>query len=162
MTDLGNNQLIADVTRDIIAQTAPQELPLFRAISEAYIKDPDRVLNPQTSKEEKLSFGVGDAVTILTPIALAAVTEVLKYIGERLVKTAKEEGAEVASNTVKRLFKKFQSEERDCFKSTPYLSQEHMIQIRRIVLEKARQLRLSEAQSEMLADAVVGSLATAS
>jgi hypothetical protein len=119
-------------------------------------------LQPKPPEEEKLGFGVGDAVTILTPIALAAVTEVLKYIGERVIKTAKEEGAELASNTVKRLFKRFQSEERDGLKSPLHLSQEHMIEIRRIVLEKARQLRLSEAQREKLADEVVDSLATVS
>ncbi len=30
MTSAENNQLIADVARHILAQTAPEELPLFR------------------------------------------------------------------------------------------------------------------------------------
>ena len=41
MTSAENNQLIADVARDIVAQTAPQELPLFRMTSAEYFKTPD-------------------------------------------------------------------------------------------------------------------------
>jgi hypothetical protein len=137
-------------------------LRLFRSLSEAYFKDPDEVLAGRPPKDDILGFGGGDAVPFLTPMALAVMTEVLQYVGERVIKTAKEEGAELASDAVKRLFKKFQAEEQGSPKRPPRLPQEHMIQIHQIVLEKARQLRLSEAQSDVLAKAVVGSLATAS
>jgi hypothetical protein len=150
MIEPRNNELIADLTRDVIAHKAPQELPLFRALCEAYFERPDKVLACRPPKDDMLGFGVGEVVTYLTPVALAVVTEVLKYLGEQ-----------VASDAVKRLFKKFRSAEQAGPQSPPPLSQEQMIRIRQIVLERARQLRLSEDQSGVLADAVISSLATA-
>ena len=44
MPSVEQNQLIADLARDIVKQTAPQELPLFRATSTAYFQNPDTLL----------------------------------------------------------------------------------------------------------------------
>jgi hypothetical protein len=40
VTSAENNQLIADVARDVVMQTEPGELPLFQAISKQYFKRP--------------------------------------------------------------------------------------------------------------------------
>ncbi len=45
MTVSDQNQLIADWARDIVTQTAPAELPLFRVKSVEYFKNPDKSLN---------------------------------------------------------------------------------------------------------------------
>ena len=45
MTSAENNQLIAGVARDIVAQTEPGELPLFQAISKQYFKRPADALS---------------------------------------------------------------------------------------------------------------------
>jgi hypothetical protein len=79
MTSAENNQLIADVARDIVAQTAPQELPFFRATSVAYFKNPEKALKQQTGKDEMLGFGGGEVVTLLTPIVLTMMTEVFTF-----------------------------------------------------------------------------------
>jgi len=73
MTDFiqNQNQLVADLARDMVAEIAPQELPTFRAQSEAYFKDPERALKGQAGKDDMLGFGVGAAVTFLTPVVLA-------------------------------------------------------------------------------------------
>jgi hypothetical protein len=155
-----DNQLIADLTRDIIAQTAPQEMPLFRAHSEAYFRNPDKALAEQKGKDEMLGFGSGEVVVLLTPIALTVVAEVVKFIVEEVKKSVKDESSSLISETVKKVFKKFRPEQKKEDKKTPSaLTPEQLERVREIALQKARQLKLSEARAKLLADAVVGSLA---
>src|SRR2546425_11933887 len=101
MTDIYHQQLIADVARELVTQTAPQELPLFRRLSETYFKNfkaPSQTRVDQVPKDEKLGFGMGEAVMFLTPIILAVGTEVVQYLAEQVVKTVKEEGAGLATD----------------------------------------------------------------
>jgi hypothetical protein len=62
MTNTEKNQLIADVARDIIEQTEPAELPLFRAISREYFKRPAEARKNQSGRDEMLGLGIGEAV----------------------------------------------------------------------------------------------------
>ena len=55
MTDTAQQQLITDIARDVITQTAPHELPLFRASSEAYFKNPEKFLNGEAGKVGSLA-----------------------------------------------------------------------------------------------------------
>jgi hypothetical protein len=71
LNDATQNQLATDVARDLVGQLAPEEMPLFRATSEAYLKDPQKVLKEHTGEDEMLGFGTGEVVSLLTPVALA-------------------------------------------------------------------------------------------
>jgi hypothetical protein len=77
MTNTEKNQLIADVARDIIEQTEPAELPLFRAISREYFKRPAEARKNQSGGDEMLGLGIGEAVSLLT--LRAALVGVLIY-----------------------------------------------------------------------------------
>lgn len=155
-----DNQLIADLARDIISQTAPQEMPLFRANSEAYFKNPDKALAGKKGKDEMLGFGAGEAVVLLTPVALAVTTEAVKFVVEEVKKSVKDESSSLIGETVKKMFKKFRPEQKKEEKKTPpSLTPEQLERVREIALQKARQLKLSEARAKLLADAVAGSLA---
>lgn len=70
MADLNQNQLIADLARDLTAKVAPQELPLFRANSEAYFNDPEKAIKGQASKDDILGFGIGEVAAFVTPSSL--------------------------------------------------------------------------------------------
>ena len=72
------NQLVRDLAFAQITDIAPQEIPLFRANSEAYFKDPEKALAEQRGKDEMLGFGGSEAVTFITPILLAVLTGVLR------------------------------------------------------------------------------------
>jgi hypothetical protein len=65
-----DDDLIISVAHDLVARTAPQELPLFRATSAAYLTDPERVLRAKPQKDEVLGFGLEGVVVFLTPAAL--------------------------------------------------------------------------------------------
>ena len=159
------NQLVTDLARDLVAQMAPQELPLFRANSANYFKNPDKALQPQTGKDDMLGFGAGEVVTLLTPYLLAVLTEVVTFIVEEVKKSAKTQGTNVINDMVKQMFKKFQpqptTQEQKPAPSAPPLTHDQLAQIRQLAFEKSRKLKLSGRQSAMLADSIVGSLVLA-
>jgi hypothetical protein len=159
MPDSTYNQLVSEVARDLITQIAPQELPLIRATSEAFFKDPDKVLSTRSGKDDMLGFGTGEVVTLLTPITLAVTTEVISFLSEEIKKTIKDESANIVSVSVKALFKKFRPEEKPEKQLPPPLTGEQLARVREIALKKARQLKLSERNARLLADSLVGSLA---
>jgi hypothetical protein len=161
MTKIENEQLIADIARDLVSQIAPQELPLFRPNSEAYFKDPEKALQSQSAKDDMLGFGAGDAVVLLTPIVLATLNEVVKFVVEEAKKSVQGEGAAWIQQAIKAMFKKFHQSEAGDKKKPAALTAEQLAQVRKIAFNKARQLKLSEDRAKILADAVVGSLATA-
>ena len=151
-------QLISDITKELVFQNAPQELPLYRAISESFFKDPEKTLKGKTGKDEMLGFGVGAAVMFLTPIALAVTADVVIYIAEEVVKNMIEEvSSNRASDLVRKMFKKFRPAGNEG-KEIPTLSSEQLAQVHSRAFEKASQLNLPEAQARLLADSLVGSL----
>ena len=158
MTEAVENQLIADVAREQVAQMAPQELPLYRVTSEAYFKNPNKALGGQANKDEKLGFGTGAELAFLTPVVLAVTTEVVKFIAGEIRKSVEAESSGLIREYVKRMFKKFRPEEPE--KVPPPLTVEQAKQVRHLAFEKARLLNVSEAQAGLLADSLIGSLAT--
>jgi len=159
MNDSTQNQLVADLSRDLVLKVAPQEAPLFRAHSEAYFKDPQAALKNQVGKDEKLGFGAGEAVTFLTPIVLAIMIEVVKFLSEEVKKSVKGESARLLSEMVKGMFTRFHHTATKDDKASLLLTSEQLTQVRTLAFEKACQLKLSENQAALLADSVVGSLA---
>ena len=54
--DSTQTQLITDVARDLVPQTAPEERPLFRATSTAYFRHPNKALRDHAGDVERLGF----------------------------------------------------------------------------------------------------------
>lgn len=158
MTDLENKELINELARDMVMQIAPQELPLFRANSEAYFKDPEKTLKSQSAKDEMLGFGAGDAVILLTPIILATLNDVVKFVSEEVKKSVEGESAGWFHQMIKAMFNKYRPLEVDNKKKPAALTAEQLVHVHKIAFSKARQLKLSEDRAKILADAVVGSL----
>jgi hypothetical protein len=155
------NQLIADLTRDIVAQTVPQELPLFRTISAAYFKNPDKVLKGQSGKDEMLGFGVAEAVIMLTPSILAIMSQVVQFVMAEVQKSVATNSADVIDDLVSKMFKKFRPAEKKDQENLPALTTEQLTRVRNLAYQEARKLALSDAQADLLADSIVGSLVVA-
>ena len=158
MQDSADRETIAELAREQVAQLAPDELPLFRPTSEAYFKDPDKALKPQTGRDEVLGFGAQAALTFLTPIVLAVVTEVVTFLVAEVSKSLKEEGRIAVGQIVKGLFKRFRGADAAQPAATTSLSTAQLAQLRRIAYDKARSLNLPDERAALLADSVVGSL----
>src|SRR2546428_10797709 len=50
--------LIAEMSRDIVADVAPDELPLFRMNSTAYFKNPKKALEAREGQDDTLGLGI--------------------------------------------------------------------------------------------------------
>lgn len=162
MNDPTQNQLAADVARDLVSQVAPEEMPLFRATSEAYFKDPQRVLKEHTSKDDMLGFGTGEVLSLVTPVAVAVSMEVVRFVTEEVRKSFQAESSAVIAALVKSLFRKYRPIlEREARPTASPLTSEQLREIHAIAFMKARQLRLPEARAKTLADALIGELVVA-
>jgi hypothetical protein len=154
MSSQDQNQLIEDVSREVVATTAPEELPLFRATSAAYFQHPDRVLKEQQSKDEMLGFGVVEVVTLLTPYVLAIVTAVIKAIMAEVQKSLETKSTSLTSEVVKRLFKKIHPDER----TSVQLTAEQLTRVVEAAYTEASRLKLPDDTAHLLADSIKGML----
>ena len=154
--------LVAALARASVERAAPEELPLFRATSEAYFNDPE-ALTKQRSRDEMLGFGVDTAVMLVTPVALAVAKDVIQFIGTQLRARAEKEGAGAIDRLLNRLLRSDDkaAPAEGAPPSVPELTDEQLEQVRTLAIEKAKQLKLSDTQAELLAESLIGSLATA-
>ena len=161
VTSVENNQLIAYVARDVITQTEPGELPLFRAISTEYFKRPAEALKNQSGRDELLGFGMGETVSLLTPAVLVVTTQVVAFLTEVVRQSVVEESASLINERVRRMFKKFRQEgTRDELAPAP-LTREQLVLVHKQAYEKFLELKLSGTRANYLADAVIASLIVA-
>ena len=153
---------IAALARAAVEKAAPEELPLFRATSEAYLRDPAE-LEQRAGKDEMLGFGVEAAAVLVTPVALSVARDVLVFLGEQIRRIARNEGEGAIDRLVDRVAGRHDEEPEPAAPAPAALglTDEQLEQVRELALDKARLLKLPEAKAELLADSLVGSLATA-
>jgi hypothetical protein len=154
VTTTAENDVVAELARKSIADTAPQELPLFRLVSQAYFEDPEQVLDPPKRKDDLLGFGPAGLVLLVTPAALEAAKSIVGYLLSQLKGSLEHETSEAIAARVHRLFHRDANDD-----DAPRLTREQLARVRELALEKAHQLNLPEAQADLLADSMVGSLA---
>jgi hypothetical protein len=152
------DDLVAALARATVERAAPEELPLFAPLSEAYLADP-KALEPGKRRDEMLGFGVDAAVLLVTPVALQVARDVLGFLHEQLRERAREQGEGAIDRIIARLVGK--KDGPAAVEDVPELTDAQLEQVRALALEKARSLKLSDAKAELLADSLVGSLATA-
>jgi hypothetical protein len=156
MENLMIKQLVGDLSRDLVTQVAPQELPLFRANSEVFFRNPDELAVNRKAKDDMLGFGDGGIIVLITPVVLMVTQQVVLFVIEQVKKSAQEQGSALIDESVKKMFKKFRPV--DGKKPNP-LTAEQLAQVRKVALKKAQELKLSDERARLLADALVGSLA---
>jgi hypothetical protein len=153
-----HDDLVAELARATVERAAPEELPLFGPMSEAYRSDP-QALEPGKGRDELLGFGVEAAAVLITPVALQVARDVLGFLHDQLRERAREQGEGAIDRLVARLVGK--KDDAAAAEPVPELTDAQLEQVRSLAVEKARALRLSDSRAELLADSLVGSLATA-
>jgi len=159
MSDSSDDALVEELARGLVQEIAPQELPLFRATSEAFFRDPEAALKPQKPKDDMLGFGLGTAASFLTPIVLAVSSEVVTLLIDIVKDSLRQKGSEALQSALRALFKKDRATGDK--QAGPALSADQLAQVHARAMEKARQLKLPDDQAKLLADSLVGSLAVA-
>ncbi|MGH4002614.1 MAG: hypothetical protein ACRDSO_00670 [Pseudonocardiaceae bacterium] len=149
-----DEDLVRSLSRRVVDRAAPEELPLFRLVTDAYFSQATGKPAGRRNRDEMLGFGVGEVVVLLTPFVLPVVSTVLEYLATEVAAAAGARGKEAVGRLLRRLFR--QTEAPD---GPVPLSREQLDHVRRLAFQKARQLDLPEAKADLLADSVVGSLA---
>jgi hypothetical protein len=153
------DDLVAALARATVERAAPEELPLFGPMSEAYLADPS-ALDDGKRRDAMLGFGVDAAVLLVTPVALQVARDVLGFLHEQLRERAREHGEGAIDRIIARLVGK-KDETPEAAEPAAELTDAQLEQVRALALEKARALKLSDERAALLADSLVGSLATA-
>jgi len=179
MSTAQDDALVVALARATVERAAPEELVIFPAASEAYLQGQDP--SKTTRGDPMLGFGVDAAVVLVAPVALTVAKEVLAFLRVQLKKHAEERGDDAVDWLINRLFGGKDDESpatapADAAAPAPApadadaavepaddieLTDEELEQVRALALEKAKQLKLPDAKAQLLADSLVGSLATA-
>jgi hypothetical protein len=150
---------VLELARAGVERAAPEELPLFGPTSEAFLEDPAS-LEREGGGDRTLGFGVESALVLVTPAALSVARELVTYVTAQVRARLADEGEGVIQRTLDRIFGGRKPSAEPAEPAPPELSDEQLERVRAMALEKAKQLRLSDEKAELLADSLVGSLAT--
>jgi len=141
MADLTQNEMVGDIARDVVTQLAPQELPIFRAVSEAYFANPDHALKNLKSEDGVLGFGLDPTAFLFTPVVLHVLAEILQFLVPIAKKAVQDRlGLEIAEIS-KRMFKRFGRS------TVPVLTKEDIKLLYGKVLLAAKNLKLSDERA---------------
>ncbi|MFD2767105.1 hypothetical protein [Micromonospora eburnea] len=141
---------VRDVVRDVVAELAPEELPLVDGLA---VYDDDSVvrrLRRAKPRREPLGFGWGEVVGLLTPV----VWLVLDQVAERFADAA------VAGTTRKArgLLRRFRRGSRPPA-TIPSLTEDQLAELRRDLLDQMQQPESEEWTAEQVVDVIIRRLA---
>ena len=149
------DDLVVAIAHDAVSTVAPDELAWFGAVAEAYQRNPKRA-SPRAAKDDPLGFGLDAAVPLVAWVAIAVATGALESMGQDLERSVIARMRAALRRLMRRL--RGRRPENSTNRLRP-LSPDQLATIREQAVRKARQLDLDENRAELLADAIVGSLA---
>jgi hypothetical protein len=163
MGTVNDRALVSEVARQVVRQTAPEELPLFSATAAAYFERADRASRPLDDRDDMLGFGEAVDLTMVTPVALAVASAVVQLVATEIAKATAKRAAEAATDSVAAFFQGLRTSSKTepgtASAATPTLTAAQLAEVRQVAFDKACQLKLPIAQADVLADGVVGTLA---
>ena len=141
----GRTVKVVDVVRQVIADTAPAELPLVDSLGSADGKGAARLLARRKRRREPLGFGLGDVAVLITPVAWVAVDEAARH------------GTDGVLAGLRALFGRIFRKPAPRVLAVP-LPPDQLKRVHARVLGLAAQAGLEAGQAETLADRVVAKL----
>ncbi|WP_431910612.1 hypothetical protein [Micromonospora carbonacea] len=134
---------VRDVVRAVIADVAPEELPVVDALRQFDDETAVSRLGRGGARREPLGFGLEDAVYLVTPVLWIALDQSVRKTADRAV--------DGFPHSVRRLFRRA-SRRRPEPLAVPELTVHQVADIRQRVLELAATSGLSPERAEALAD----------
>src|ERR1700730_18293191 len=134
--DASDRALVIEVSRDLVASLAPEEMVLFRPVTSVYFEDPRRLSSE--SKDDMLGFGVGEVVTLITPVVLSVVMEVITLIRSELVRESSQAVSRSVEDGARGRFGRGRGGHAPP-PAVPRLTREQLARVRSVAFEKARQ-----------------------
>jgi hypothetical protein len=151
------HELVGALAEMVLEQAAPEELALFPELTDEYFRDPDAAVHVR-HRDEAVGFGL--ELAMLTPYVLAVVTPVVRMLASLVEESVHDELKPTVAQLVHRLFRRVDPTTSEGTEP-PELTADQLRRIRTTAYERGRQLGLDEPRADLLADSVVGRLATA-
>ena len=146
------NQLVGEISKDVVAQLAPEELEMFDEFVQEHFQNPE----PSTKDDEPLGFG-GDVLVAVTPLVVLVVQAVFKFIGEEILKATKEESSALIAKKVKAIFNPSDESK----EALPTLTKEQLETIKNLVRKEAQRGGMKRKKAEDMALIITARLAMA-
>jgi hypothetical protein len=143
-------ELIAEVSRNIVAGVAAEELELFDELAQDFFEHPQPT-GSSTSADDPLGFGL-ETLAAVTPAALAMVQVVVVYLASEVIKAARDETAKAVTSRVRSHLSG---------KKPVSLSVEQLKHVRELSRQQALKFGMSKEAAESMSQALVGSLVIA-
>lgn len=140
---------IRQVVHDVVADAAPEELPVLAGLGRLDDDEALRRLTRRRRPREPLGFGLDEVATLTTAITWVAVQESVK----RIVDPAADSVSRQVGARLRRLFRR-----PSLPPTVPTLTRAQLAEIHRRVLELAEQNGLDADRASVLADRVVARL----
>jgi hypothetical protein len=143
---------VGDVVRDVIAQVAPEELPLVDRLRPLGDRAAVRMLSGRKHTRDLLAFGIDEIVVLASPVLWIVVSEAVAHFTDRAITG----GGRAARSGLRRLFRRAPVDQ-----EIPPLDREQIAGIRAQVLDSALRSGMDADRAAIVADAVAGRLALA-
>ncbi|MFC4334176.1 hypothetical protein [Salininema proteolyticum] len=137
---------IYDVVRDVVADTAPEELPVVQGLGELREAAVSRRLRRAAPRREPLGFGIGEIAVLIAPVVWVVVEHAAKGATDSLLDRA---GKWIGS-----LFRRSRT-------PVPGFTKEQLAEIYQAFLDEARRRKVPDESAIAAADALVRRLAEA-
>ncbi|MGW1587470.1 hypothetical protein [Streptomyces sp. NPDC002386] len=142
---------VRDVVRDVVAETAPEELPVVAGL--AHLDDAAvlrRLERGGRGRPDPLGFGLGEITVLVAPVVWLVVDQAARQIGS----AAAESTTAGLRSLLRRRFRRGSSAV-----TVPPLTPGQLAEVHRRISETAGRRGLAQERAESLADAVVARLA---
>ena len=141
----------AELARVVVGALAPEELGAFELVAAPYLANPRaREREVRSRHDDPLGFGVGEALAMLTPVAVFVSATVTAALADLV----KEESRKGVVSVIRRLFRR--KPPATVAGDAAGWTVEQLAAVRRVAVEKGREL--GAAKPEAIADAILGAL----
>jgi hypothetical protein len=130
----------------VVAETAPEELPLLDALSRYDDDKALRLMTRRVRRRDPLGFGLDEVVVLTSPVVWVVVSEAAK----RTANSAIDGASTVTRFGLRKMFGRKWSAS-----TVPALTREQIAEVRQRVFEEAVHNGLDRQRAEAVADAVV-------
>jgi hypothetical protein len=149
---------IAELSKDVVSQVAPEELDLFDDLVQEYFDDPTPPDPEEAASDDALGFGLGGALFATTPAVAAMANVVLGFLLTEVINIARDQAGGMAVEKLKVYF----LSRRESSTDSPPLTTEQLAKVKQLASDQAKAFGMDDDEAKKMADALVGSLALSS
>jgi hypothetical protein len=159
-----------DLARRVVARMAPEELVLFDAAADLYAERTRRGSGKRSRSDKALGSGFGDAVALLSPVAMLVAKAVVDRLADKAGDAAADGSARLLKRAARRLFRHSQAaatapatppaDTSDAPSGDPGLasSADYLEELRRLAQDEARRWGLDEEKARVLVETLLSEL----